>query len=206
MDKIDPIKLIVGLGNPGAEYQQTRHNAGVWYVDALLRKFPTPAPLQDDNKFKGLVGQTSIAGHNVRILVPTTFMNLSGQSVAALANFYKIPVESILVAHDELDISPGEVRLKVGGGHGGHNGLRNIIEQLGNQKKFGRLRLGIGHPGNAKQVANFVLKKPSTNELDLIEDSISRAVAETESIVKGDWQPAMKQLHTNQSPPTNTEK
>ncbi|RZV54154.1 MAG: aminoacyl-tRNA hydrolase, partial [Pseudomonadales bacterium] len=122
---MEPVKLIVGLGNPGSEYAQTRHNAGQWFIDALTRRFPAPAALQAETKFKGMLGQTTIAGRGVRLLIPTTFMNLSGQSVAAVANFYKIEVEEILVAHDELDILPGTVRLKQGGGHGGHNGLRD---------------------------------------------------------------------------------
>ena len=196
MNPESPVKLIVGLGNPGNEYEQTRHNAGAWFVDALLRRFPSPTPLQNDTKFKGLTTQLSIGGQNLRVLVPTTFMNLSGESVGALANFYKIPVEAILVAHDELDLPPGVARLKVGGGHGGHNGLRDIISKLGNQKNFGRLRIGIGHPGNAKQVTNFVLKKPSSEELRLIEDAIDECVRHIEKIVSGDWQVAMNELHT----------
>lgn len=195
MKPVEPVRLIVGLGNPGDEYAQTRHNAGVWYIDALLKRYPPPVPLQNDSKFKGLTGQVNVGGKNIRLLVPTTFMNLSGQSVAALANFYKIPVESILVAHDELDISPGDIRLKTGGGHGGHNGLRDIISQLGNNKNFGRLRIGIGHPGNAKQVTNFVLKKPPAAEAELIEQAIDKALDQSEAIVNGDWQIAMNTLH-----------
>lgn len=200
MKPVEPVRLIVGLGNPGNEYAETRHNAGVWYIDELLKRYPSPTPLQGDNKFKGLTGQTTIGSRTVRLLVPTTFMNLSGQSVAALANFYKIPVESILVAHDELDIDPGTLRLKTGGGHGGHNGLRDIISQLGNNKDFGRLRIGIGHPGNAKQVSNFVLKKPPASELALIEQAIAEAVAESEDIVNGNWQIVMNKLHSANRP------
>ncbi len=196
MDSPPPIQLIVGLGNPGAEYEQTRHNAGAWFVDALLRRYLPPAPLLNESKFSGLTAQLSLAGRNLRILVPTTFMNLSGESVAAFANFYKIPVESILVAHDELDLPPGVARLKIGGGHGGHNGLRDIIGRLGNQKNFGRLRIGIGHPGNAKQVSNYVLKNPAPGEARLIEDAIDEAVRHVEQIVNGEWQLAMNQLHS----------
>ena len=195
MKPVPPVRLIVGLGNPGNEYADTRHNAGVWFIEALLRRFPAPAPIQVDAKFKGFSGQTTVAGHNVRVLVPTTFMNLSGQSVAALANFYKIDPESILVAHDELDIEPGSVRLKTGGGHGGHNGLRDIISCLGNQRNFGRLRIGIGHPGNAKQVTNYVLKKAPAAEHALIEAAIDETVAQLEGIVQGDWQLVMNTLH-----------
>lgn len=193
MKSVSPVRLIVGLGNPGNEYAETRHNAGVWFIDALLHHFP--ASLTDESKFKGQTAQINIAGHNVRLLVPTTFMNLSGQSVAALANFYKIEPESILVVHDELDILPGTVKLKSGGGHGGHNGLRDIISCLGNQKQFGRLRIGIGHPGNAKQVINFVLKKASAPERQLIDDAIDESLRYIEDIVKGEWQQAMNHLH-----------
>ena len=196
MKHIAPVRLIVGLGNPGPEYALTRHNAGVWLIEALLRRFPTTMPLLEETKFKGLTGQINIAGHSVRLLVPTTFMNLSGQSVAALMNFYKIEPDAILVAHDELDIDPGLVRLKQGGGHGGHNGLRDIISSLGNQKNFGRLRIGIGHPGNAKQVSNFVLKKAPNAETVLTEAAINKTVSHIEGIVKGDWQLVMNELHS----------
>lgn len=196
MKHIAPVRLIVGLGNPGPEYALTRHNAGVWFIDALLQRFPTTMPLLEETKFKGLTGQINIAGHSVRLLVPTTFMNLSGQSVAALMNFYKIESDAILVAHDELDIDPGLVRLKQGGGHGGHNGLRDIISSLGNQKNFGRLRIGIGHPGNAKQVSNFVLKKAPNAETLLTEAAINETVSHIEGIVKGDWQLVMNELHS----------
>ncbi len=139
-------------------------------------------PLLEEAKFKGLTGQSAIAGHNVRLLVPTTFMNLSGHSVAALMNFYKIEPESVLVAHDELDIEPGTVRLKVGGGHGGHNGLRDIISCLGNERNFGRLRIGIGHPGSAKQVSNYVLRKAPATEKMLIEAALDDYKADLESM------------------------
>ena len=188
------IKLIVGLGNPGSEYQATRHNAGFWLVDAIAQKYST-TPLNEDSKFKGSTASVNIGGKNVRLLKPSTFMNLSGQSVSALTNFYKINIEEILVAHDELDIDPGTARLKVGGGHGGHNGLRDIISSLGNQKNFARLRIGIGHPGNAKQVVNFVLKKASNSEQQYIDEAIQETVKHIEAIVRGDWQIAMNTLH-----------
>lgn len=190
-----PIRLIVGLGNPGAEHALTRHNAGFWFVDEILRCFGA-ITLTEDNKFHGHTGQVTIAGQPVRLLLPNTFMNRSGLAVAALANFYKIDVEQILVAHDELDIAPGTVRLKSGGGHGGHNGLRDIISSLGNQKQFARLRIGIGHPGNAKQVSNYVLRKAPNAENTMIEESIDEAIRHLEAIVKGDWQIAMNQLHS----------
>ena len=196
MTDTTPVRLLVGLGNPGSEYSQTRHNAGFWLIDELIRRLPNSSTLNDETKFHGLCGQIIIGGHNVRLLQPATFMNRSGLSVAALANFYKIAPEAILVAHDELDIAPGTVRLKTGGGHGGHNGLRDIISSLGNQKHFGRLRIGIGHPGDAKQVSNFVLKKAPITEQRWIEDSIDEVVRHIEAIVKGDWQLVMNQLHS----------
>ena len=196
MKQSSPVRLIVGLGNPGSEYTQTRHNAGVWLIDELIRRYPPTTALSIDSKFKGLTGQLTIAHHTVRVLVPATFMNHSGQSVAALANFYKLDPESILVAHDELDLNPGICRLKSSGGHGGHNGLRDIISCLGNNKNFGRLRIGIGHPGDAKQVSNFVLKNAPDNEKTLITQAIDEALNHIESIINGDWQLAMNQLHS----------
>ena len=153
----EPIKLIVGLGNPGVKYERTRHNAGQdWLVQLAGAEGITLAP---EKRFFGDYGQGLVAGHKVHLLIPHTFMNLSGQSVQALCNFYKIDTQHILVAHDELDLPPGTARLKLGGGHGGHNGLRDIINKRSGDKNFHRLRLGIGHPGNAKLVTNYVLKK-----------------------------------------------
>ncbi|MFJ2532376.1 aminoacyl-tRNA hydrolase, partial [Pseudomonas helmanticensis] len=149
------IKLIVGLGNPGAEYDQTRHNAGALFVERIADA--QGVNLVADRKYFGLTGRYSHQGQDVRLLIPTTYMNRSGQAVAALAGFFRIKPEEILVAHDELDLPPGVAKLKQGGGHGGHNGLRDIIAQLGNQNTFYRLRLGIGHPGVASMVSNFVL-------------------------------------------------
>jgi PTH1 family peptidyl-tRNA hydrolase len=196
MTQTAPLRLIVGLGNPGAEYQQTRHNAGVWFIDALLKRFSATSPLSKETKFKALIGQTLIAHHTVRLLVPETFMNNSGEAIAAFSHFYKIEPASILIAHDELDLAPGNARLKFSGGHGGHNGLRSTISHLGNTKDFGRLRIGIGHPGSAKQVSNFVLSKAPANELSLIESAIDAAVNELEHIANGDWQLAMNTLHS----------
>lgn len=187
------IKLIVGLGNPGQQYESTRHNAGVWFLEQISRKFN--APLNQDSKYKGLVARATIHGEDVRLLFPTDFMNNSGKSVAALANFFKIKPEEILVAHDELDIPPGTIKLKQGGGHGGHNGLRDIISCLGNNKNFYRLRIGIGHPGSADKVTSFVLGKAPSSEQGLIEQSIDAAVTELEKIVSGDLQKAMNKLH-----------
>lgn len=190
-----PIQLIVGLGNPGPEYTGTRHNAGQDFVEQLARSFSealTPTP-----KFFGLSGRIAIAGKDIRLLVPTTFMNLSGQAVVAMANFYKIPPEAILVAHDELDLPPGTTRLKIGGGHGGHNGLRDITNKLGNNSGFARLRLGIGHPGNAKQVVGYVLKRAPADEQSKIDEAISRSLTAIPDVCQGNWAKAMKDLHTN---------
>lgn len=194
------LRLLVGLGNPGSEYTNTRHNVGVWFVDQVLRHYGG-APLTTDSKLHGLTSQLSIGGTALRILVPTTFMNNSGRSVAAIANFYKIDPATILIAHDELDIAPGTARLKEGGGHGGHNGLRDIISCLGNQKQFARLRIGIGHPGNAKQVSNYVLKPPSADDRTAIEATIDETLRCFDDIVSGQWQPAMNQLHSFSATP-----
>lgn len=188
------IKLIVGLGNPGTEYAHTRHNAGADFVTELAKQYSTT--LSPDSKFFGLAGRISINNRDVRLLIPTTFMNASGKSIAALAQFYKIEPESILVAHDELDIPTGTARLKIGGGHGGHNGLRDTIQCLSNNKNFARLRIGIEHPGNAKLVSNYVLKKAPASEFQAIEDSIYKASRVMPLLVDGQWNDAMKELHT----------
>lgn len=189
-----PVQLIVGLGNPGPEYAQTRHNAGQDLVEQLARQ--NQISLSSTPKFFGHSGRGTIAGREVRLLIPNTFMNRSGQAVAALSQFYRIPPEAILVAHDELDLAPGVARFKLSGGHGGHNGLRDIIAALGNNKDFARLRLGIGHPGNAKMVSDYVLKKAPQAENDLIHQGIERSLAVIHDIVSGDWERAMRQLHT----------
>ena len=152
-----PVELIVGLGNPGPNYERTRHNAGADLVLELAKSLHVE--LKHESKFFGDTARVTLDGHDVRLLIPSTFMNLSGKSVNGLAKFYQIAPENILVVHDELDLSPGVSRFKKGGGHGGHNGLRDTIKCLGNNKDFARLRIGIGHPGNAKQVADYVLKK-----------------------------------------------
>ena len=189
-----PIKLIVGLGNPGKEYENPRHNAGADFVGELTHQYSVS--LAAESKFFGLAGCAIINNRNVRLLIPTTFMNLSGKSIAALAQFYKIDPESILVAHDELDIPPGQARLKLGGGHGGHNGLRDTIKCLGNNKNFARLRIGIDHPGNPKLVSNYVLKKAPADQYKIIEDSIIEATRIIPQIVEGKWNEAMKALNT----------
>lgn len=188
------IRLIVGLGNPGSSYAETRHNAGFRFIEQLVSR--TGATLKSESKFSGHAGKVTIAGNDVWLLMPDTFMNNSGASVATAARFYKVEPEEILVVHDELDLSPGTVRLKVGGGHGGHNGLRDIIPQLGS-KEFVRLRIGIGHPGSASQVSSYVLKKAPNAEQELTDEAIARAVGHIEDIVVGDFETVMNDLHTH---------
>lgn len=190
----NPIKLIVGLGNPGPEYSQTRHNAGAWYVTELAHRHG--GSLREEAKFYGLTGRIQLLGQEVRLLIPTTFMNLSGKSVSALASFFQIPPEAILVAHDELDLPPGVARFKQGGGHGGHNGLKDIISKLGNNKEFHRLRLGIGHPGDRNKVVGFVLNKAPQSEQQLIDEAIDEAVRCTDLLFEQDMIKAMNRLHT----------
>jgi peptidyl-tRNA hydrolase, PTH1 family len=191
------IKLFVGLGNPGPEYDATRHNAGFWWVDALARNLKTS--LVHDRGYHGLVARTSVQGQNVWVLQPQTFMNLSGKSVAALARFFKITPAEILVAHDELDIEPGEAKLKFGGGHAGHNGLRDIHAQLGTGD-YWRLRLGVGHPGVKSEVVNWVLKKPSQDHRIAIEQAIDRSVAALPCLLSGEMEKAMGLIHTSKPP------
>lgn len=167
------IKLIVGLANPGAKYEETRHNAGEWLINELARMYNVS--LKEDVKYFGKVAKINTAQGEVRLLVPTTFMNLSGKAVGALANFYRIQPEEILVAHDELDLPPGSVKLKQGGGHGGHNGLKDIIAALGNNKEFYRVRIGIGHPGHKDLVAAYVLGKPAPQEKELINAAVDES-------------------------------
>ncbi|OOF81771.1 aminoacyl-tRNA hydrolase [Rodentibacter caecimuris] len=176
------IKLIVGLGNPGDKYAETRHNAGEWLVERLAHRFNTT--LNPDNKFFGKTARTLGNGKEVRLLIPTTFMNLSGKSVGTLAGFYRIKPEEILVIHDELDLPPGVAKLKQGGGHGGHNGLKDIVAQLGNSNNFYRLRLGIGHPGHRDLVASYVLNKPSPTERNALEKALDEATDCVEMIFK----------------------
>lgn len=187
------IKLIVGLANPGAEYAATRHNAGAWYVDLLAER--QRQSLKAESKFFGYTARLSIGGQDVRLLVPTTFMNLSGKAVAAMATFYRLLPEEILVAHDELDLLPGNARLKLGGGHGGHNGLKDIISRLGNNPNFHRLRIGIGHPGDKTKVVGFVLGKPPQAEQKLIDQAIDEAVRCTDILIEQDAVKAMNRLH-----------
>ncbi len=187
-----PIQLIVGLGNPGVKYQITRHNAGYGFVNALAKAYQ--ATFKMETKFSGEVAKITLANQVVWLLKPTTFMNRSGLAVAALAHYYKIPVEHILVAHDELDFDAGIIKLKRAGGHAGHNGLRDIIKAF-NSKDFLRLRIGIGHPGNHRDVVNYVLKPATKAQQQQIEEAHAKALNQIQNIVKGDLQLAMNQLH-----------
>ena len=191
------IKLFVGLGNPGPEYEATRHNAGFWWIDALARELKVT--LVPERSYHGLVARASVAGHSVWLLQPQTFMNLSGKSVASLARFFKIQPEEILVVHDELDLPPGQVKLKRGGSHAGHNGLRDIHAQLGSPD-YWRLRIGIGHPGEKSEVANWVLKKPAPDQRTLIEDSIAHSLKAHAAMLAGDMDKATLLVHTTKPP------
>jgi peptidyl-tRNA hydrolase, PTH1 family len=191
------IKLIVGLGNPGKEYESTRHNAGFWFVDEMAKRLG--ADVKRDAKFFGAVGKAHITGVPVWFLKPSTFMNRSGQAVAALANFYQILPEEILVAHDELDLLPGQTKMKRAGGHAGHNGLRDIQAKMGSPD-FWRLRLGIGHPRTLElqlQVADFVLQQPSKADRKLIDADIYRAADVMPECIAGQFEVAMMKLHTS---------
>lgn len=186
------IRLIVGLGNPGREYARTRHNAGFWWLTQCADNLRVV--LKPESRFFGVAGRRMNAAE-INLLMPQTFMNLSGKAVAALARFYKIEPDEILVVHDELDLPPGVARLKQGGGHGGHNGLKDIAAQLGSPQ-FWRLRLGIGHPGQKNEVANYVLTAPRADEADLIESAIIQSLDVLPEILRGDFAAAMLKLHT----------
>lgn len=188
------IQLIVGLANPGPEYQNTRHNAGAWFIEELCRA--NNVSLKNDPKYFGYTAKITIGDHDIRLLVPTTFMNLSGKSVAALANFFKIKPEQILVAHDELDMLPGIAKFKKGGGHGGHNGLKDIIAKMANNKEFYRLRIGIGHPGSREKVTGWVLGKAPSIDQEKIDAAVDEAVRCVEIWLKQDLKKAQNRLHS----------
>lgn len=191
-------KLIVGLGNPGAEYTETRHNAGFWFCERLAQNLGVS--LNHEARFHGFAGRSRDS--NVWLLMPQTFMNRSGQSVLALAHFYRILPDEILVVHDELDIPPGHSRLKYGGGLGGHNGLKDITSRITTQD-FWRLRIGIGHPGDKTQVANFVLNRPRREEQVEIDEAIDRALSAWPSIVSGEWNAATKIINARPAAPNS---
>ena len=197
------IKLFVGLGNPGPDYQYTRHNAGFWWLDALARELKVHLTL--DKSYYGLVARTTVQGNTIWLLAPQTFMNLSGKSVGALARFFKIAPAEILVAHDELDVAPGQVKLKFGGSHAGHNGLRDIHAQLGSGD-YWRLRLGIGHPGNKAEVANWVLKNPILDDRIAIDQCIDRSIKAVPDLIQGAMERATMQVHTQKPPRPHTPK
>lgn len=190
------IRLIVGLGNPGPRYADTRHNAGFWWLDRLAARHA--GLFRSEAKFFAELCRIRAEGEELWLAKPTTYMNASGRAVAAIANYYKIGVEAILVAHDELDLPPGALRLKRGGGHGGHNGIRDIASALG--AEFWRLRIGIGHPGDKSQVADFVLHPPGREEALLIEEAIARATPALPHLVRGDFDAAMRQLNVRPKP------
>jgi peptidyl-tRNA hydrolase, PTH1 family len=195
-----PVRLVVGLGNPGAEYTETRHNAGFWFCERLADELGVRfAP---ESRFHGLVANARSAG--VWLLMPQTFMNRSGRSVGALARFYRIAPDEILVVHDELDIPPGQLRLKFGGGLGGHNGLKDTSSHLGTND-YWRLRIGIGHPGDRNEVANFVLKPPRREEHAEIDAAIERALGAWPLITGGNWTAATTRLNTRPKPAKNKE-
>lgn len=186
------IKLVVGLGNPGNEYRDTRHNVGFWFIDNLARKLGVTLSLE--SKYFAYAGRTKINNEDVWLLQPQTYMNLSGKSVQALATFFKIKPEETLVVHDELDFKPGVVKLKHGGGNGGHNGLKDIDRVIG--KNYWRARVGIGHPGDAAKVAGYVLNKPVMDDLVDIERSLDKLLKNFDMLLAGDFANAQKIIHT----------
>ncbi|MEZ5645495.1 MAG: aminoacyl-tRNA hydrolase [Burkholderiaceae bacterium] len=191
------IRLIAGLGNPGPDYEQTRHNAGFWWLEEAARLLGVS--LQMERGHFGKVARANVRGQSVWLVEPQTFMNRSGQAVASVARFYKIAPEDVLVVHDELDLPPGEAKLKKGGGHAGHNGLRDIHAQLGSPD-YWRLRIGIGHPGNRNEVANWVLKKPSQDDRIAIEQALDRSLKALDHLLAGDMDKATALIHTSKPP------
>jgi len=188
------ISLIAGLGNPGARYVDTRHNAGFWFIEALADRYH--GEWRDDARFKSRVCEIAINNQRIWLIAPQTFMNHSGEAIAAFARYYRFDSSQILVAHDELDFAPGRVKLKLGGGAAGHNGLRDTTRHLGTPDYL-RLRLGIGHPGQQREVVNFVLKRAPDAEMTLIQSAIDHAVDHIGDIIQGDLQSAMNALHTH---------
>ena len=191
---MNAIRLIVGLGNPGREHETTRHNVGFQWVDELAREHKLD--FRSETRFHGLTVRGQLHGHEVMLLKPQTFMNASGRSVVAMALFYKILPNEILVVHDELDLPPGVTRLKIGGGHGGHNGLKDVIAHLGS-RDFWRLRIGIGHPGDRKEVSGYVLNDPCREERELIDVSMKNAQDIAHMVIEGRTEAAMLKLHSS---------
>jgi len=187
-----PLRIVVGLGNPGAEHQLTRHNAGFWCVDVLARRHG--GEFRDYRKFSGETARIKLAGHELVLLKPTTYMNRSGLSIRQLSDFFKVPAAEVLVVHDEMDLPVGCARLKFGGGHGGHNGLRDTIAHIG--EGFWRLRIGVGHPGNKAEVIDYVLTRPPRAEEDLILDTVADAADSLPIILEQGAERAMTKLHS----------
>lgn len=192
------IRLLVGLGNPGPEYEATRHNAGFWWIDTVARRLG--AHLSADKAYHGLVARVNRPAGPIWLIEPQTYMNLSGKSVAPLARFFRIAPEEILVVHDELDVLPGQMKIKQGGSAAGHNGLKDIQAQLGSPA-FWRLRLGIGHPGDRAEVAGYVLRKPPASERELIEGCIDRSMEALDLLLAGDMPKATALLHAGPQRP-----
>ncbi|MEX0619767.1 MAG: aminoacyl-tRNA hydrolase [Pseudohongiellaceae bacterium] len=193
------LKLIAGLGNPGPQHLGNRHNVGAMFLERLCERYH--GELRNESKFSGLFGSAVIGSSEVKLLFPTTFMNNSGKSVAAVCRFFKIEPQQMLVAYDEIDFDVGTTRFKAGGGHGGHNGIRDIINALGGQNAFYRLRIGVGHPGHKSMVSGHVLSDPSKAEAEIILGDIERAVGVLPEAVSGNWEEAMRLLHTTPESP-----
>ncbi|ABI55640.1 aminoacyl-tRNA hydrolase [Alkalilimnicola ehrlichii MLHE-1] len=193
-DSPQPIQLIVGLGNPGDRYAGTRHNAGFWLLDELLRRHG--GALRPERRYHADLATLHLGPHQCRLMRPQTYMNRSGQAVGPYAQFFRLPPESILVVHDEIDLPPGQVKLKQGGGHGGHNGLRDIIRALGNERGFCRARIGVGHPGHRDGVVPYVLSRPAPDERRAIADAVEELADCVEWLLAGDWGRACQRLHS----------
>jgi PTH1 family peptidyl-tRNA hydrolase len=191
-----PVKLIVGLGNPGPQHDSNRHNAGVIFLHHLCKSYG--GQLRGEQKFFGEFDSINIDGRDIKLIFPTTFMNHSGKSVSAVCKFYKIQPENMLVAYDEIDFDVGVTRFKEGGGHGGHNGVRDIINSIGGKRGFFRLRIGVGHPGHKSMVANYVLSDPSRSEAAIIMSNIEDAIRIIPKTTEGSWEEAMRFLHSDQ--------
>ena len=195
------LRLIVGLGNPGSDYAETRHNAGFWFCERLARELGTS--FARESRYHGYVAKARVGGQDIWLLMPQTFMNRSGQAVQALAHFYRIDAAEMLVVHDELDLPPGQMRLKFGGGLGGHNGLKDITAHLATQD-YWRLRVGIGHPGDRNEVVNYVLKPPRREEREEIDAALDRALLAWPTLAKGEFNAATQKINSKPAPPKET--
>ena len=195
------LRLIVGLGNPGSEYAETRHNAGFWFCERLARELGTS--FARESRYHGYVAKARVGGEDIWLLMPQTFMNRSGQAVQALAHFYRIDAAEMLVVHDELDLPPGQMRLKFGGGLGGHNGLKDITAHIATQD-YWRLRVGIGHPGDRNEVVNYVLKPPRREEREDIDGALDRALLAWPTLAKGEFNAATQKINSKPAPPKET--